>query len=69
MMEDIRVCVCVREREREREVLAINRFIYASSVQQPNTGLLGSDSEYGAIKSSSGTRLTRTRTMTLSITR
>lgn len=43
-----------------REVLAINRFIYASSVQQPNTGLLGSDSEYSAIKSSSGTRLTQT---------
>lgn len=44
------------------EVLAINRFIYASSVQQPNTGLLGSDSEYSAIKSPSDTRLTQTHT-------
>lgn len=37
------------------EVLAINRFIYASSVQQPNAGLLGSDSEYSSIKSSGDT--------------
>lgn len=44
------------------EVSAINRFIYASSVQQPNTRLLGSDSEYRAIKRSSDTRLTHTLT-------
>ena len=37
------------------EVLAINRFIYASSVMQPSTSLLGSDSEYSSIKRSSGT--------------
>lgn len=42
------------------EVLAINRFIYASSVQKPNTRLLGSDSEYSSIKRSSDTRLTQT---------
>lgn len=33
----------------KRSVSDINRFIYASSVQQPNADLLGSDSEYSAI--------------------
>lgn len=33
----------------ERSISDINRFIYASSVQQPNADLLGSDSEYSAI--------------------
>lgn len=37
------MCVCVCEK-----CLVINRFIYASGSQ--NAGLLGSDSEYGAIK-------------------
>lgn len=47
-----------------REVLVINRFIYASSVQQPNAGLLGSDSECSSIKSFSDTRLAHTQTHT-----
>lgn len=44
------------------EVSAINRFIYASSVQQPNARLLGSDSEYSSIKRSSDTQLTHMQT-------
>lgn len=44
------------------EVSAINRFIYASSVQQPNARLLGTDSEYSSIKRSSHTRLTHPQT-------